>query len=313
MINSDVIVITGPTATGKSALGASVAKKLGGEVVSADSMQVYKHMDIGTAKPTEQEMLGIPHHMFDVVSPMEDYSVSRYVEDAARCIDDIIARGKLPVLVGGTGLYIESLLSGRWFSPRGQEDLRDLRTELEERYDRTGGEDMLAEMRGFDAQSAARLHANDKKRIVRAFEIYKTSGKTISQHDRETQIVTPRYSSTKVALNYLQRSALYGRIERRVDDMLAAGFSIEVQSLLDMGVPIKSTAMQAIGYKELASAITGKSAMDETVGLIKQRSRNYAKRQLTWFRRDESINWIYWEKSPDIELAVSVISNLLQA
>ena len=308
MSRPDVIVITGPTATGKSALGASVAKLLGGEVVSADSMQVYKHMDIGTAKPAKEEMLGIPHHMFDVVSPLEDYSVSQYVDSAARCIDSIITCGKLPVLVGGTGLYIDSLLSGREFSPRGDDGLRK---ELEERYDRIGGEAMLAELSGFDAQSAARLHANDSKRIVRAFEIYRLSGKTISQHDRETQTIPPKYSTIKVALNFSQRKTLYGRIEKRVDDMLAAGFFDEVQGLLDMGVPLTSTAMQAIGYKEIAAALLGVTTSSAAIDLVKQRSRNYAKRQLTWLRRDEDINWIEWEKSPDTGLAVDIISNLL--
>ena len=306
MKKPDVIVITGPTATGKTALGASVAVLLNGEVISADSMQVYRHMDIGTAKPSSGEMLGVPHHMLDVASPLEDYSVSRYIDEAALCIDGVLNRGKLPVLVGGTGLYIDSLLSGRGFSPRGNEGFR---RELEERYEKEGGEPMLEELRGFDPESAARLHANDRKRIVRAFEIHGLTGKTITQHDKETQTIPERYNALKFALTFSERSTLYARIEKRVDDMLEAGFYGEVENLLKMGVAPGSTAMQAIGYREIAAALLGESTPDEAAAMIKQRSRNYAKRQLTWLRRDEHINWIAWEKEPDIDSAIVIIKN----
>ena len=284
-----IIVITGPTATGKTALGAIIANEVGGEVVSADSMQVYKYMDIGTAKPTADEMLGIPHHMIDVVTPMEDYSVARYVSAAAACIDDIARRGKIPLIVGGTGLYIDSLLSGRWFSPKGNSSLR---RELEARYDDIGGDAMLRELGGVDPVSAEKLNANDKKRIVRALEIYKTTGKTISQHDRETKAIPPRYEALKIALTFQERAALYARIDNRVDVMMAAGFEGEVRRLLDMGVPAGCTAMQAIGYKELTGAIRGEYGVEEATEMIKASSRRYAKRQLTWLRRDQSVKWI---------------------
>lgn len=300
-----IIVITGPTATGKTALGALLAKTAGGEVVSADSMQVYKHMDIGTAKPTEEEKLGVPHHMIDVVPPCEDYSAARYIADAANYVDDILMRGKLPILVGGTGLYIDSLLSGRIFSARGDAALRQA---LETEYDEIGGGAMLRKLSGFDPVSAEKLHANDKKRIVRAIEVYSTSGKTISQHDCETKALPPRYAATKVALTFSDRAQLYARIDNRVDDMIIKGLESEVRSLLEMGVTSDCTAMQAIGYKEMTAAIFGQYSVDDAVEIIKMESRRYAKRQLTWLRRDANIQWITWEKSPDIESCAEQLS-----
>jgi tRNA dimethylallyltransferase len=293
-----IIVITGPTATGKTALGALLAKTLNGEVVSADSMQVYRHMDIGTAKPAKDEMLGVPHHMIDIVPPWENYSAARYISDAVRCVDDILGRDKLPVIVGGTGLYIDSLLSGREFMARGDAALR---RELENDYDEIGGEAMLRKLQGFDPDSASKLHANDKKRIVRAIEAYRTTGKTISQHDLETKALPPRYDAEKFALMFSDRAELYGRIERRVDEMILKGLEREVRSLLEMGVPPGSTSMQAIGYKEMAGAILGGASLGDAVDTIKMESRRYAKRQLIWLRRDDGLKWIIWEKEPDIE------------
>lgn len=297
-----VIVITGPTATGKTAFGALLAKKANGEVVSADSMQVYKCMDIGTAKPTEEEKLGVPHHMIDIVPPWEDYSAARYISEAALCIDDILRRNKLPIIVGGTGMYIDSLLSGRVFSARGDSAMR---LELETEYDAFGGDAMLRKLGEFDPESAARLHANDKKRIVRAIEAYKATGKTISQHDRETKALPPRYDAMKIALTFSDRAVLYERIDRRVDDMLLKGLGGEVRSLLEMGVPSKATSMQAIGYKEMTCVALGEAGLYDAVERIKMESRRYAKRQLTWLRRDESLKWIAWETSPDVERCVN--------
>ena len=293
-----IIVITGPTATGKTELGAMLAKALDGEVVSADSMQIYKYMDIGTAKPTTEEMLGVPHHMLDIVPPVEDYSVALYVEDAAQCIDDVLKRGKQPVLVGGTGLYIDSLLSGRGFSARGDAELRRA---LETEYDDIGGDAMLEKLRGFDPENAAKLHANDKKRIVRAFEVYETEGKTISQHNLETKSLSPRYDAIKYALTFSDRKNLYARIDSRVDAMISNGFEHEVRRLFDMGVPPGCTAMQAIGYKEMSRVIRDELSLDEAVETVKMESRRYAKRQLTWLRRDSEIEWIVRENTPYIE------------
>ena len=293
MDKASVIVITGPTATGKSAVGALLAKSISGEVVSADSMQIYKYMDIGTAKPTQEERLGIPHHMLDIVPPWEDYSVARYVSEAALCVDDIIRRGKTPIIVGGTGLYIDSLLSGRDFSARGDETVR---LEFEAEYDSIGGDAMLQKLSGFDPETAAKLHSNDRKRIVRAFEVYSATGKTISQHDTETRSLPPRYEAKKFGLTFSDRAELYARIDKRVDTMLDQGLINEVRTLLDMGVPPGCTAMQAIGYREMAEVILGKCALDCAVERIKMESRRYAKRQLTWLRRDSSIEWITWDK-----------------
>jgi len=299
-----IIVITGPTATGKTELGALLARTMGGEVVSADSMQVYKHMDIGTAKPPEGEKQGVEHHMLDIVEPWEGYSVSRYVSDAALCIEDIHRRGKLPILVGGTGLYIDSLLSGRAFTERGD---MALRRGLEMEYDDTGGEAMLRKLREFDPESADKLHANDKKRIVRAFEAYAATGKTISLHDRETKALPPRYDAVKYALTFSDRAELYARIDLRVDTMLKNGLESEVRGLLEMGVPRGGTSMQAIGYKEIIGAVLGESSMAEAIEKIKMESRRYAKRQLSWLRRDPEARWIEWGDAPDIENAAKAI------
>ena len=288
---SKVIVITGPTATGKSALAIRLSKLIGGEIVSADSMQIYKHMDIGTAKPAPEELLEVRHHMIDIIHPADEYSVSKYVYDAALCIDDIFSRGKTPVIAGGTGLYIDSLLCGRDFSARNNAGLRE---ELEMEYESKGGEFLLSALSEFDPQSAETLHPNDKKRIVRAIEVYKTTGKTISLHNLETQLLPPRYEAVKIALMYPDRSILYDKINNRVDTMIEAGFEQEVYRLLQMNIPKTGTAMQAIGYKEMIKVIEGEISMSEAVMQIKQKSGRYAKRQLTWLRRDKSVQWPVW-------------------
>ena len=305
-----LLVLTGPTATGKTALGVALAQRLGGEVVSADSMQLYRGMDVGTAKPTIEEMGGVPHHMFDVAGPEEDFSVSRYVEMAAECADDILARGKLPILVGGTGLYIDSLLSGRSFAEKGDGALR---AQLGAEYDAQGGEAMLRRLAQFDPERAALLHPGDKRRIVRAMEIYALTGRTISEHDAETRRLPPRYSSVRFALCFSAREDLYRRIDRRVDLMLEQGLEAEVRALLARGVPPESTAMQAIGYKELAEALRGECTGEEAVERIKQGSRRYAKRQLTWLRRDGALHWIVWEREPDIPRGVDEVLRVLEA
>lgn len=290
-----LVVITGPTASGKTALGVALAQRLGGEVVSADSMQIYRGMDIGTAKPTPEEMQGVPHHMIDIADPTENYSVSRYAKEAAACVDDILSRAKLPIVVGGTGLYIDSLIAGRTFAD-GTADTA-LRQELSERYDEIGGEGLLGELRKVDPERAAKLHPADKKRIVRAMEVYILTGRTITQHDAETRAVPPRYDAAKIALDFAIRQDLYDRIDRRVDIMVQQGLFDEVRALLAAGVPADCTAMQAIGYKEAVAAVQGKAAPQDAVAAIQLASRRYAKRQLTWLRRDPSIHWFYWKKT----------------
>lgn len=303
-----VVVITGPTATGKTRLGVVLAKSFGGEVISADSMQLYKGMDIGTATPDEAETEGIKHHMLSVIEPWEDYSVSRYVEDAAACVDDVLSRGKLPIIVGGTGLYIDSLLSGRGFMG-GDPAMRE---KFSAQYDAEGGEAMLSLLSEVDAESAGRLHANDKKRIVRALEVYYATGKSITQHNIETQSLPPRYQYCKIALSFEERARLYERIDRRVDMMMEAGLTDEVKRLIDLGVDEKTTAMQAIGYKEIALALRGECSMSEAVETVKRESRRYAKRQLSWLSGKKDVNWILWKNEPDYEWARQISTYFME-
>ncbi len=305
-----LVVVAGPTATGKTHLGILLAQALDGEIVSADSMQVYRRMDIGTAKATAEERAAARHHMLDVAEPWESYSVSRYVEEAARCCDDILARGKLPILVGGTGLYIDSLLSGRDFAGRSEGD-ESLREELNARWDAEGGEALLAELRSFDPERAAKLHPSDRRRIVRAIEIYRLTGETISAHDARTRALPPRYEAARIHLDYRSRAALYARIDARVDAMIESGLFEEVAALLAEGVPPDSTAMQAIGYKESAAALRGEISRAEAVELIKLSSRRYAKRQLTWFSRTEDALRLRWDGAPDFEEALRVSTDFL--
>jgi len=296
-----ILVITGPTATGKTALGVELALELNGEAVSADSMQLYRGMDIGTAKVTAGEMRGVPHHMLDVASPNESWSAAMYVERADECVKDILSRGKLPIIVGGTGLYIDSLISGRSFA--GGEIDESLRNELNNKYERIGGEAMLEELRAIDPPRAAKLHPADRKRIVRALEVYISTGKTITEHDEETKRRPPRYDAAVIALSFRDRDELYKRIDLRVDRMFEAGLVQEVQNLLSSGVPESSTAMQAIGYKETVRFLNGELTQAEASALIKQESRRYAKRQLTWLRGKSGIEWILWDKEPDFDFA----------
>ena len=305
-----VAVVTGPTATGKTKLGVELAKALNGEVIGADSMQIYQGMDIGTAKPTAEEMQGIPHHMVGIVPPTEEYSVSRYVKEAARCVEDILSRGKLPILVGGTGLYIESLLSGRDFAASPGDT--GLRQRLSEEYDRIGGEEMRRRLGEFDPDAAARLHANDKKRIVRAIEVWELTGKTITRHDAETKALPPRYPSKRIALTFENREDLYARIDRRVDLMYEAGLADEVQRLLAMGLRKGSTAMQAIGYKEVLRAMENGGRPEDAREDICRESRRYAKRQLSWLGRDPELKWIRWGSEPDFPEGLRISTAFLE-
>ena len=305
-----ILVICGPTASGKTALAVELALRHHGEVVSADSMQIYRRMDIGTAKPTPEEMGGVPHHMLDVADPEEDFSVARYVDMAAKCVDDILSRGRLPILAGGTGLYIDSLLSGRTFAPFQPDS--PLRGELEEQLRREGGAAMLARLAQVDPDSAARLHPNDEKRIVRALEVYQSTGKTITQHNLETQAIPPRYDALTLALAFERREDMWSRIDRRVDQMMDQGLVAEVQGLLDSGVPAKCTAMQAIGYKEMAAALLSGGDVRAAAEEIQLRSRQYAKRQLTWFKRNKAARWLLWGREPDFAAALQTSTEYME-
>ncbi|MFB2021866.1 tRNA (adenosine(37)-N6)-dimethylallyltransferase MiaA [Pseudoflavonifractor sp. P01025] len=294
-----ILVIVGPTASGKTRMAVELAQRHNGEVISADSMQIYRTMDIGTAKPTKEEMGGVPHHMIDVADPEEDFSVARYVEMAARCVDDVLARGKLPIVAGGTGLYIDSLLSGRTFASFSPDSA--LRGELEQELAEKGGQAMLEALAQVDPEAAQRLHPNDHKRIIRALEVYRSTGKTITQHNRETQAIPPRYDALTIGLAFQDRQAMWRRIDQRVDEMVAAGLEDEVRRLLTSGISPKCTAMQAIGYKEFTQALSGEMTWQEAADVVKLRSRQYAKRQLTWFGRNPNTRWVRWDDPPEFE------------
>ena len=306
-----IIVITGPTATGKTQLSVELAKEFDSEIVSADSMQLYRRMDIGTAKVTAEEMCGIPHHMIDVAEPFDTYSVARYVQEADECISGILSRGKVPIVVGGTNLYIDSLIAGRGFAENDSDN--SLREKLLTEYDRTGGEKMLERLRGFDPERADKLHPADKRRIVRAIEVFMLTGKTITEHDEETKRIPPKYDAAMIALDFSDRAELYARIDSRVDKMVSAGLFDEVSSLLSSGLDENCTAMQAIGYKEAAMYLRGELTKDEAVALIKQESRRYAKRQLTWLRRNEKLFWIHRSSSSDFSAARRLSTEYLRS
>ena len=292
-----LLVLTGPTATGKTALGVELALRLDGEIVSADSMQVYRGMDIGTAKVRPAEAKGVPHHLIDVAEPWEPFSVSRWVELASAATEDIWARGRQPILVGGTNLYLDSLLSGRDFAVRGDAALR---AELNAEYARLGGAAFRERLRAVDPERAERLAPADQKRLVRAMEVWLLTGETISAHDARTRALPPRWPSLRVALAYADRQRLYARIDARAAQMAAEGLFDEVAALLAAGLDPDATAMQAIGYKEAAAALRGECSRAEAVARIQRESRRYAKRQLTWLRRDGEAHWLLWDEAPDI-------------
>ena len=286
---NNIICIAGPTASGKTALAVALAKELNGEVVSCDSMQVYRRMDIGTAKPTQEEMQGIVHHMIDVAEPEEDFSVSRYCNLAAPIVEDIVKRGKTAIIAGGTGLYMDSLIQGNDFAPFPSTGVRE---RLEQQAREDGIQALYGQLSQIDPEAAKRLHLSDQKRIIRALEVYLETGETITEHNRKTQLLPPRFSPSWLGLDFENRADLYARIDRRVSLMLEQGLISEIQGLLSSGIPEKCTSMQAIGYKEFVSALHGACTIEEAADQVRQSSRRYAKRQLTWFRRNKKIRWL---------------------
>ena len=297
---NSIICLAGPTASGKTALAVELAKDLNGEVVSCDSMQVYRRMDIGTAKPSPEEMQGIPHHMIDVAEPDEDFSVSRYCAMAAPIVDDIVARGKTAIIAGGTGLYMDSLIRGNDFAPFPSTGVRE---KLEAETDEVGLSAMLARLREIDPDTADRVF--DRKRILRALEVYLETGETITEHNRKTRLIPPKYTPLWLGLDFADRGELYRRIDKRVDIMLEMGLMEEIRSLLDSGIPEKCTAMQAIGYKEFVNALEGREPLSQAAEEVKKASRHYAKRQLTWFRRNPAVRWLVRSGDDDREILAS--------
>ena len=295
---NNIICIAGPTASGKTALAVELAKQLDAEVVSCDSMQVYRRMDIGTAKPTKEEMQGIVHHMIVVAEPWEDFSVSRYCDQAAPIVEDILSRGKTAIIAGGTGLYMDSLIRGNDFAPFPSTGMRE---KLEQQADAEGMESMLALLSSIDPDAAQKLHLADRKRIIRALEVYYETGQTITAHNLRTQNIPPRFQPLWLGLDFAERAELYRRIDLRVDIMLQQGLVDEIRSLLAEGIAPKATAMQAIGYKEFVDALAGNSSIENAAAQVQQSSRRYAKRQLTWFRRNPNMHWLIRDRSDGAE------------
>ena len=306
-----VLCVVGPTASGKTKMAVALARRFGGEVVSVDSMQIYRGMTIGTAAPTAAEMEGVPHHMIAVADPAESWSVARFCQAADGCIRDILARSRLPVLAGGTGLYLDALIRGDDFAPGSQGG--EVRLRLQRELQEQGPEALLERLRTVDPETAGRLHLRDEKRILRALEIYEQTGEPMSLRDRRGRQRPDRYEALYIGLSFRDREDLRQRIDRRVDDMVRQGLLQEVQDLLDSGLPRDATALQAIGYKQFLAVADGAATTDQAVEEVKLRSRQYAKRQLTWLRRNPDIHWILWDREPDFPAALQNATDFLTA
>ncbi len=304
-----LICICGPTASGKTALSVALAKQLHTEIISADSMQIYRGMDIGTAKPTAEERQGVPHHLLDVCAPGEAFSVARYVELADAAAQDILSRGMVPVVAGGTGLYMDALIECSTFS--GDETDLSVREKYQRMAAEQGNEAVHACLAKVDPEGAERLHPNNLKRVIRALEVYEQTGMTIDAFNRLHKRPAPKYAALKIGVCPAERQTLYDRIDRRVDQMLADGLLEETKHLLDRGA-LTGTAAQAIGYKELLGYLQGEAPLEDCVALLKQRSRNYAKRQLTWLKRDDNIHWIYYNNGEGLPAILQEATKYLQ-
>ena len=296
------IVVVGATASGKTALGVHIAKRFNGEVISADSMQIYKGMDIATAKPTTEEMDGIKHHLIDFIDVQSQYSVSNYCEDAKEVFDKIIENYKLPVIVGGTGLYIDSFLSNTKFLEAASSD--NIRKELLLEAEKNGVESLYEQLKVIDPDAVKNIHPNNTVRVIRALEIYRTTGKTLTEQNKLSHAVESDIEPLYIGINYADRENLYSRINLRVDLMLEAGLLEEAKEFFKMN-PSK-TAFNAIGYKELKPFIDGVLTFDVCVENLKRETRRYAKRQITWFKRNKNINWVYADKLSKEDLLEAV-------
>ena len=303
-----LVAVVGPTASGKTSLAVELAERLDGEVVSADSMQIYKGMDIATAKPTKEEMRQIPHHMISIIAPDVPFSVADYVKRASDIIRSISERGKLPILAGGTGLYINSLVDNVSFAEiKGNEQIRN---ELLERAEQEGTGVLLKELASFDPETAEKLHPNNKSRIIRAIEVYRVSGITMSEYVKCSKLIPSPYKAAMIGLSYRDRQVLYNRINRRVDAMIESGLIEETKRFFENDGHV--TSAQAIGYKELYPYIIGESSLEESVEKLKRETRRYAKRQLTWFRRDERINWLYLDEMDSTDEALEKALDIIK-
>ena len=295
MKNNTVIVIVGPTASGKTSLSVEIAKKLGGEIISADSMQIYKGMDVATAKPTDEEKCGVEHHLMDFLDPEDEFSVAKYKELAVSKIEELLNKGKIPIIVGGTGLYVDTVINNTVFF---NYDDSETRERLEKECDENGIEALFHKLKEVDPDTAEKLHLNDKKRIIRALEVYYLTGKTITEQNNESHKEKSKFNFIQIGLNAKNRDYLYDRINKRVDLMLESGLLDEAKMFYSSDY--SSTAKQAIGYKELLPYLKGFVTLDDAVEKLKQQTRRYAKRQLTWFRKNNDINWIFIDEKNNI-------------
>lgn len=309
MVNNKIIVILGPTASGKTGLSIELAKKYNGEIISADSMQVYKGMNIATAKPTVEEMCTVKHHLMDFLDPMETYSVGEYVLDAEKAISDILSRNKTPIICGGTGLYIDSLINGINFTDDSSDE--EIRNELYNLAETEGIDYLLNMLSKIDYDSYVKLsQQRNLRRIVRAIEFYKVTGKTITEQNINSQNSNSKYDYLLIGLNSDDRQFLYDRINRRVDLMIQNGLIEETKEVLNLN--LSATSIKAIGYKELIPYINNEASLEECIEKLKMETRRYAKRQLTWFRRNKNINWIYIDRylssQEIVDVAVDIIN-----
>ena len=300
------MVVVGATSSGKTALGINICKRFNGEVVSADSMQIYKGMNIATAKPTVEEMEGIPHHLIDFLDVTQKYSVSSYCEDAKNVIDDIISRNKLPVIVGGTGLYIDSLINNTTFLQNASSD--EIRKALKEELNTKGIESLYEELLSIDPEAAKNIHKNNTIRVLRAIEVFRATGKTLTEQNELSHIIESDFDPLFIGIAYKNREILYNRINKRVDIMLEKGLLNEAIDFYKSNP--SDTAVNAIGYKELKPFIDGNLKLEECVDNLKKETRHYAKRQITWFKRNNSINWVYGDELDTDKMLFSVYEKI---
>ena len=307
----EILAIVGPTASGKSALALALAKRLGGEIVSCDSMQIYRGMDIGTAKPTAEEMSEVPHHLIDIADPEQEFSVMDFVAAAERAVADILSRGKLPVLCGGTGLYLDAFLRGGVAETPGADPT--LRAELAALADAHGAEYLHAMLKEVDPESADTVHQNNVRRVIRALEIYHATGIPKSEWDRRSLQMPSRYEATVLGLSYSDRELLYRRIEERVEQMMENGLVEETRRLMERGVfEVSRTASAAIGYKELLPYLKGEQELDAAVTELKTATRRYAKRQMTWFLAKPYVHWIEANDGNSVRKSEEIVNMSLQ-
>ena len=305
-MKNGVIAVVGPTASGKSALALQLAREIGGEIVCMDSMQIYRGMDIGTAKPTPEERQAVPHHMLDIVLPADSYDVATYACDARQVMEEILSRGRVPILTGGTGLYLRALMYGLQLGTVAADEA--FRAECLRRAETEDGrKELWRELRAADPVSAGKFHYNDVKRVMRALEVYRATGRPISDQGTRQEINSP-FSFFLLGMG-MERSLLYQRIDRRVEEMLRQGLTDEVRGLLDSGVTPQAQAMQGIGYKEMIPYLAGEATLDETRSLIAQNTRHYANRQMTWFRSEERIHWLDTSSETLLRDAMAIVQD----